>query len=74
MRSYGLKVVVFVALAAGIFLSPPARAQNAPTPSLLDQLRTQYKITKTGMEGTTIKILDPGTVLVIQKGGISESV
>jgi len=70
MRSYGRKVVVFVALVAGIFLSGPAPAQNPPAPSLLDQLRTQYKITRTGMEGTTIKILDPGTVLVIQKGGI----
>jgi hypothetical protein len=70
MRSYGLKVVVFVALGAGIFLGPPARAQNAPTPSLLDQLHTQYKLTRIGTEGTAIKILDPGTVLVIQKGGI----
>ncbi len=70
MRSYGQKVVVVLALVAGILGGRPARAQAPPAPSLLDQLRTQYKITKTGMEGTTIKILDPGTVLVIQKGGI----
>jgi len=45
-------------------------AQGAPTPSLEDQLKQQYKLTKMGYDASGPSITDAGTVLVIQKGGI----
>ena len=47
-----------------------AIAQNAPAASLEDQLKQQYKITKFSSDSSGVAVVDPGTVLVIQKGGI----
>lgn len=55
---------------AGVFAVSVAGAQNAPAPSLAEQLKTQYKVTKTGMDSYGPTILETGTVLVVQKGGI----
>jgi len=47
-----------------------ALAQNAAPPSLKDQLEAQYKLAKIGYSSGQPTITEPGTVLVIQKGGI----
>ena len=46
------------------------RAQLAPTASLSDELVAQYKLTKLGVDSTGITVTDPGTVLMVQKGGV----
>jgi hypothetical protein len=45
------------------------QAQDASS-SLADQLKSQYKIAKVGMDSSGWSVTEPGTVLVIQKGGI----
>jgi hypothetical protein len=53
-----------------VFASSLAWAQGAAPPSLQDQLSAQYKLVKTGRDGSGKAIIEPGTVLKIQKGGI----
>jgi hypothetical protein len=56
---------------AGVFAISVARAQTAAAPSLAEQLKAQYKVTKTGRDSINpFVVLEPGTVLVVQKGGI----
>jgi hypothetical protein len=55
---------------AGVFAMSVAGAQTAPAPSLAEQLKAQYKVTRTGSDSTGFSILEPGIVLVVQKGGI----
>ncbi len=55
---------------AAIIAVPAAAAQNAAPPSLKDQLEAQYKLAKIGYNSGVVIITEPGTVLVIQKGGI----
>lgn len=55
---------------AGVFALSVAGAQNAPASSLAEQLKAQYRVTKTGADSFGFGILEAGTVLVIQKGGI----
>jgi len=55
-------------LAAGALSCSVATGQNAAPPSIKEQLEAQYKLVKTG--GANGPIVEPGTVLVIQKGGI----
>jgi len=56
---------------AGVFALSIARAQTAAAPSLAEQLKAQYRVTRTGSDSTNpFVVLDPGTVLVVQKGGI----
>jgi hypothetical protein len=45
-----------------------AVAQDAS--SLSDQLRTQYKLAKTGSDASGFQVIEPGAVLVVKKGGI----
>jgi hypothetical protein len=59
-------VAALLAAAAG----SAARAQLAPTASLSDELVAQYKLTKLGVDSTGITVTDPGTVLMVQKGGV----
>lgn len=47
----------------------PAIAQSA-TPSLAEQLQAQYNFVKTGADANGPTIIEPGTVLVVQKAGI----
>ncbi|MBZ5599017.1 MAG: hypothetical protein LAN83_11910 [Acidobacteriia bacterium] len=47
----------------------PVIAQNAP-PSLAEQLQAQYNFVKTGADANGPTIIEPGTVLVVQKAGI----
>jgi hypothetical protein len=63
-------ITVAVVLFAGILSAPSAGGQDASVSSLADQLKTQYKLTKTGSDSSGLAIVEPGTVLVIRKGGI----
>ena len=47
-----------------------AQAQLPPDAPLADQLKAQYKVTKFGLDNGGFTVLSPGTILVIQKGGI----
>ncbi len=63
-------VLVFV---CGILLCSRSAAQggqnNAP-PSLQEQIKAQYKLVKVGFSGTGLTVLNPGTVLDVQKAGL----
>src|SRR5579864_8566155 len=58
---------VFTVAAAATFMLPPAGAQ---APSLQEQLAAQYKIVKMGSDTSGYSVVDKGTLLAIQKGGI----
>jgi hypothetical protein len=47
-----------------------AQGQLPPDAPLADQLKAQYKVTKFGLDGGGFTVLSPGTILVIQEGGI----
>jgi hypothetical protein len=47
-----------------------ANAQNGGADSLESQLAAKYKVAKVGQDSSGISVTDPGTVLVIKKGGI----
>lgn len=54
-------------LALGIMIVSLA---NAQAPTLQEQLAAQYKIVKMGSDTSGYSVVDPGTLLAIQKGGI----
>ncbi len=45
-------------------------AQGAPPVPLADQLSAQYQMVKMGSDSSGPAVVEPGTILVIQKGGI----
>jgi hypothetical protein len=47
-----------------------AQTQLPPDAPLTDQLKALYKVTKFGLDSGGFTVLSPGTILVIQKGGI----
>jgi hypothetical protein len=57
--------LIFAALAPGL-----AAAQGGQTVSLADQLSAQYTMVKMGADSSGPAVVEPGTILVIQKGGI----
>lgn len=57
---------LLIGLILVVFLAVPVVAQNAAPPSLQDQLRAQYNLSKVHEDGS----VDPGTVLVVQLAGI----
>jgi hypothetical protein len=65
MTISGIALVVAVAI-------PWSRAagQNPAPPSLPDQLQAQYKVARLGGDSSGPTIIEPGTVLTIQKAGI----
>jgi hypothetical protein len=67
---FGIETYIFAFVACGIFLCPALEGQNANTPSLLEQLKAQYKLVKTGADAYGLTVVDPGTVLDVQKGGL----
>ncbi len=67
---FGSAIVVATVLIAGILGVEAARAQDAAASSLEDQLKTQYKLAKMGRDSSGWSVVEAGTVLVIQKGGI----
>lgn len=60
-------IPVFAAIAVTIFALPLARAQ---APTLQEQLVAQYKLVKMGSDTSGYSVVDKGTLLAIQKGGI----
>jgi hypothetical protein len=65
---YLLIQVTAIVLAVGAFPGDVALAEDAH--SLTEQLRTQYKLTKTGFDSSGFVVLEPAVVLVIKKAGI----
>src|SRR6266699_6927465 len=55
-----------LALIAPCFLA----AQGAPAVSLEEQLSAQYTLVKMGSDSSGPAVVEPGTILAIQKGGI----
>jgi hypothetical protein len=53
-----------------VFLTSAAWAQGAAPPSLQDQLSAQYTMVTMGTDSNGPAVLQPGTILTIQKGGI----
>src|SRR5450759_115272 len=69
-QRFGIGTYMFALVACGIFLCSELTGQNAPTPSLQEQLKAQYKLVKTGSDAYGLTVVDPGTVLDVQKGGL----
>jgi len=63
--SIPIAALIVAAIAPGI-----AAAQGAQTVSLGDQLSAQYTMVQMGADSSGPAVVQPGTVLVIQKGGI----
>jgi len=55
---------------AGIVAASLASAQAAPAAPLDQQLKAQYKLVKMGADSSGPAVVDAGTILAIQKGGI----
>lgn len=63
-------IVAAAILTAGILSVKSVQAQDAGESSLANQLRAQYKLAKMGSDSSGRSVVEAGTVLVIQKGGI----
>ena len=61
---------VFAVLVAGLASCALTGAQNGGADSLESQLAAKYKLVKLGTDSSGLAVVDPGTVLVIKKGGI----
>jgi hypothetical protein len=61
---------VFAVLFAGLLSWTSAYAQDGGADSLEGQLGAKYKLVKLGTDSSGLSVVDPGTVLVIKKGGI----
>jgi hypothetical protein len=61
---------VFVCFLAGVFAAILASAQAAPAGPLDQQLKAQYKLAKMGSDSSGPALVEAGTILAIQKGGI----
>jgi len=71
MKRQDARAPLLAALAVvAVMTAPMALAQNAEPPSLQEQLEAQYKVAKFTYKSGQVTITEPGTVLVIQKGGI----
>jgi len=59
------------AMLLSVFVAVPGiAAKHAPASPLEDELRTRYKPVRMGYGGAGLTVVEPGTVLVLQKGGI----
>jgi hypothetical protein len=58
---------VFPAVVMGLALAAQAPAQ---APTLQEQLAAQYKLVKMGSDTSGVSVVDKGTLLAVQKGGI----
>jgi hypothetical protein len=62
-----LSFVIAAVVFAGSLLAKPTTAQDA---ALASQLQAEYKLAKMGLDSSGWSVVTPGTVLVIQKGGV----
>jgi hypothetical protein len=63
-----LPLVILIILAIAMIVPVPAAGQA--TVSLLEQLNAQYKLVKMGADSHGPAVVEAGTILAIQKGGI----
>ncbi len=70
MRQQMKSLLQIVALIFAGMAPTLAAAQGAPTVTIDDQLRAQYTLVKMGADSSGPSVVEPGTVLAIQKGGI----
>ncbi|MGB0036137.1 MAG: hypothetical protein WBP79_11740 [Candidatus Acidiferrales bacterium] len=66
LRLFAILPLTVVILAL-VFPTQSTAAQGA---ALVDQLRSQYKLAKLGADSSGTSVIEAGTVLVVQKGGI----
>lgn len=66
-QRFGVLIPGATLLLAGLISAAPAVAQ---APSLQEQLAAQYKLVKMGSDTSGYSVVDAGTLLAIQKGGI----
>lgn len=64
--AYRIVVCLLIAMGCCSVVS----AQLAPVASLSDEITAQYKLTRLGADSSGVAVTDPGTVLMVQKGGI----
>lgn len=67
-RRFEIAAYVFALIVCGIGLCLKSSAQKGP--SLQEQLKAQYKTVKLGADGNGLAVVDPGTVLDVQRGGL----
>lgn len=61
---------VVALILAGVFPWSRAGAQTAAPVSLQEQLNAQYKLARLATDSSGTSVVDPGTLLAVQKGGI----
>jgi hypothetical protein len=70
-RWFGIDTYIFALATWGMFLcSSSSAAGQSSAPSLQEQLKAQYKLVKMGSDSNGLAVVNPGTVLDIQKGGL----
>ena len=69
MRRHSIFSKMLFAFAGAMLACSISAAQNSG-PSMLEQLKAQYKLVKTGMDANGLTIIDQGTVLEIKRGGL----
>ena len=67
MRQRLGNIIAGIVISSVTILSSPAAAQ---APTLAEQLAAQYKLAKMGSDTSGYSVVDAGTLLAIQKGGI----
>jgi hypothetical protein len=65
-----LRQSAMAALTSLALTGATALAQTPAVPSLQDMLKTQYKVTTTGSDAEGLKVIEAGTVLSLNKGGV----
>ncbi len=66
-QRFSIEAYIFALVTCGIFLCSELAGQNAPTVSLQGQLQARYKLVKTGADASGLTVVEPGTVLAVQK-------
>ncbi len=70
MPKLDMRFGLFALALCGGFLCAPLAGQDAGAPSLQEQLKAQYKTVKMSADANGLAVVDPGTVLDVQKGGL----
>jgi hypothetical protein len=63
-------VPLAVIFCLGVIPNHSALAQDAANSDLANQLKSSYKLAKLGQDSNGVSVVEPGTVLVVQKGGM----
>ncbi len=69
-RHLEIGFLVITLIAEGALSCSVLLAQNASAPSIQEQLEAQYQLAKMGSDSSGPTVLQQGTMLVVQKGGI----